>query len=87
MLITPQYHKILCDVVKRHIEAPTDVSDMLPDDEEDESQPYDMMPGVRVIPIHGAIGYRVSSLEKLCGICDIGEVKGYIDEAMEDELS
>lgn len=86
MLITPQYHKILCDVVQRHVDNPTkrmEVDDLF--DEEDETKPYDLMPGVRVIPMHGPIGFRVSSLEKLCGITDVADMSDYIDEAMTDE--
>lgn len=88
MLITPQYARILQTVVKRHIDNPLkkmEVDDLFDDESEDTSKPYDLMPGVRVISVHGPIGFRVSSLEKLCGVTDVGELSDYLDEAIADE--
>lgn len=89
MCITPNYHKILCSVVQRHIENPMQkmaVDDLFDsEDEQDDSAPYDLMEGVRVIPVHGPIGYRVSSLEKLCGVADIRDISDNLDAALNDE--
>jgi len=87
LLITPQYHKILCDIVRKHIDSrrlDMPVEPDMPDDGND-CEPYDLMPGVRVIPIHGPIGYRVSMMEKVCGICDVGDLRESFDEAINDE--
>ena len=87
MLITPSYHKILCDIVRKHIDNGRMDMPMpeMPEDEQDDCEPYDILPGVRVIPIHGPIGYRIGAIEKVCGICDVGELNEYLDEAVNDD--
>lgn len=47
-------------------------------------KPYDFMPGVRAIPVNGPIGYKVSGIEKVCGVCDVGLVNQWTKEAMAD---
>lgn len=87
MLITPAYHRVLSQIVKRHIENPTQkmAVDELFDEETNTSEPYDLLQGVRVIPIHGPIGFRVGMIEKMCGIADIAEISDYVDQALTDE--
>lgn len=83
MLITPEYHAILRSVLDNHLKNPLKKS-ALDDLFEDVAEPYDLMDGVRVVPVHGPIGYRVSSLEASCGVCDIGTVGEWLDQAMSD---
>jgi signal peptide peptidase SppA len=40
---------------------------------------------VAVIPVMGIIGKNLSSLETMCGGCDVNAVQGQIEEALEDD--
>jgi signal peptide peptidase SppA len=39
---------------------------------------------IAIIPVHGIIGKNLSSLEMMCGGCDVDAVQGAIDEAIAD---
>lgn len=83
MLITPEGLMAIQSVIRNHLMNKTaEVADLFAD--EDQPEPYDLMPGVRVVPVHGYIGYRVGALEKSCGVCDIGEVAQWVETAGAD---
>lgn len=54
------------------------------DGDEIPSSPYEMIaPGVAAVRLHGIIGRNLSSLEMMCGGCDLA----YVDEALELALA
>jgi signal peptide peptidase SppA len=87
MAITATAHASLMMVVNRHIND----GPMLEDGDDLEElfggvdEPFDMDSNVRVIPISGPIGYKVSNLERVCGIADIGLIRQWTEEAMADD--
>lgn len=84
MYVTEQGLSAIHVVVRNHLlNRKAEIEDLFDDMEEPE--PYDLMPGVRVIPVHGYIGYRVSALQKSCGVCDIGELADRVEAAANDE--
>lgn len=87
MYITPSGLTALHTVVRNHlVNKASDVASLFEDEEEkNENDPYDLMPGVRVVPVHGYIGYRVSALEKACGVCDIGDLAKNVESAASDD--
>lgn len=86
MAITETGLNAIHSVVRNHLikgsEWKASIDDLFED--EDPNEPYDIANGVRVIPVYGAIGYKVSALEKSCGVCDIGELCENIDNAVAD---
>lgn len=87
MFITPMGLTALHTVVRNHlVNKASDITDIIDDTEEqDVNDPYDLIPGVRVVPVHGYIGYRVSALEKSCGVCDIGDMTRNVEDAAADD--
>lgn len=84
MYVTEQGLSAIHAVVRNHLlNRKAEIDDLFEDMEAPE--PYDLMPGVRVIPVHGYIGYRVSALEKSCGVCDIGDLANQVEAAANDE--
>jgi signal peptide peptidase SppA len=41
---------------------------------------------IAYIPIVGPISYKVSGIERVCGICDVGELKRNVKMATEDDM-
>jgi signal peptide peptidase SppA len=90
LLITPEGFASVDKVIQSKLandvtstfKAATDIDDLL----------FEPMPVMEVVdkvafvPIIGPIGYKVSSIEKVCGICDVGDVKRSVQLALEDEL-
>jgi len=84
MYVTEQGLSAIHAVVRNHLlNRKAEIDDLF--ENEDPAAPYDLMPGVRVIPVHGYIGYRVSALEKACGVCDIGDLANNVEAAGNDE--
>lgn len=71
----------LANDVSRTFKAETDIDDLL-----FEAMPVmEVVDKVAFVPIVGPIGYKVSGLEKVCGICDVGEVKRNVQLACDDD--
>lgn len=63
----------------------SDIEDLLNDNQEDEPV-FTMDSGLAYIPIYGVIGNHLGMLEKACGGVDIREIKGNLDQAVENPL-
>jgi len=93
MLITPEGFASIDKVIQSKL-GNEFVSDFKPkaEDETDMDIFGDPLPvmeivdKIAVIPIIGPIGYKVSGIEKVCGICDVGEVKRNVKMATEDDM-
>lgn len=81
--ITPAGHAAVRAVIENKLgltekaDANTDIfGDALP-------APYNIG-STRVIPVAGTIGYKVGNIAKSCGVADVMDVKGWINEALND---
>jgi ClpP class serine protease len=87
MAITDAGLNAIHAVVRNHLvngsEWKASIADLF-ENEDDPNQPYDAAEGVRVVPVYGSIGYKVSALEKSCGVCDIGDMCENIESAVND---
>jgi ClpP class serine protease len=84
MMITETSHASIRAVIENKLAGHKleDMGDMFGD----APKPYDMAEGIRVIPISGPIGYKVSGIEKACGgVADVLEIKQWVKEANADE--
>lgn len=85
LLITPAGHASLRMVIENKLMGNQPSADELSEMFGDAPQAYDLMEGVRVIPVNGPIGYRVSGIEQMSGICDINSISQLSRAALEDE--
>lgn len=83
-LITPEKHAAIRAALTSHIEGKTDAV-FYDDDERTERQekrPQDYCFGnTMIIPVHGIIGNRLSSMEVACGGCDLKALHELLDLA------
>ena len=47
-------------------------------------KPWDMNENTKVIPVVGTIGYKIGKIEKVCGVTDVRDIRGWMQEAMAD---
>ena len=82
--ILPDVHRSIRAAVEAKLrgDTPSPIQGII--EEPDEADPVDDE-GVAIIPVHGIIGKHLSSLEMLCGGCDLDAVCRDIEMATEDD--
>lgn len=94
MYITPAGHESIAQIIKTKLmknglrmddDGDGDGGDIFPDILEKPATPYNYGNNVKVIPVHGVLGYRVSNLERVCGVADYQVIRGWVQNAANDD--
>jgi signal peptide peptidase SppA len=87
--VTETGHAAIRQVIESKLAGEYKVEDKQEDEEldlfgEELAKPWNLNEVTKVIPVIGAIGYKVSGLEKTCGVTDVRDIREWTVEAMTD---
>jgi signal peptide peptidase SppA len=81
--VTPETLQAIRDTLSARLSGKLAVMDDYDDDDTHTVEPFEMItPGVAVVQLAGIIGKNLSSLEMMCGGCDIGRVEQNLAAAL-----